>query len=99
MGEAKTGSLRMSFDSRVKLEFHGAKVSSDAGLLAYLELDEALGLTAMADEYLKDTRPGSNVQHRMIPLLRQSVHGRLAAPASAQGRVLEVLECVGCERS
>jgi hypothetical protein len=87
MGEAQTGSLRMSFDSRVKLEFqecaeygarHGARVTSDAGLLAYRELDDALGLTAMAGEYLKDTRPGSNVQHRMIPSLRQSVYGRLA---------------------
>ena len=78
MGEARNGGLRVRFDGKVKLEFHGARVSSDGGLLAYRELDEALGLSAMADEYLKDTRPGSNVQHRMVPLLRQSVYGRLA---------------------
>ena len=78
MGEARFGSFRVRFDSKVKLEFHGARVSSDGGLLAYRELDEALGLTATADECLRDTRPGSNVQHRMVPLLRQSVYGRLA---------------------
>jgi hypothetical protein len=78
MGEARNGGLRVRFDGKVKLEFHGARVSSDGGLLAYRELDEALGLTAMADECLRDTRPGSNVQHRMVPLLRQSVYGRLA---------------------
>jgi hypothetical protein len=78
MGEGRIGSLRVHFDSKVKLEFHGARVSSDGGLLAYRELDEALGLTAMADECLRDTRPGSNVQHRMVPLLRQSIYGRLA---------------------
>jgi len=78
VGEKKTGSLRVGFDSQLKLEFHGAKVTSDAGLLAYRELDNALGLTAMAGEVLHDTRAGANVQHSVIALLRQSVYGRVA---------------------
>ena len=78
MGEKKTGSLRVSFDRRLKLQFHGAKVTSDAGLLAYRELDDALGLTRMADKSLCDTRTGANVQHSMVALLRQAVYGRLA---------------------
>ena len=53
MGEGRFGGLRVRFDSKVKLEFHGACVSSDGGLLAYRELDEALGLTVMADKCLK----------------------------------------------
>ncbi len=78
MGEKKRGNLRVRFDRQLKLEFHGARVTSDAGLLAYRELDEMFGLTAMAEDIFHDARTGANVQHSMIALLRQSVYGRLA---------------------
>ena len=43
---------RVDCDHRLKLEFHGARVTSDAGPLAYRELDEALGLTSAIDSEL-----------------------------------------------
>ena len=42
MGDGKKQALRVSLNGRLKLEFHGAHITSDAGLLAYRELDEAL---------------------------------------------------------
>jgi hypothetical protein len=46
-GAGKNPALRVAFDSRLKLEFHGANVTSDAGLLAYRELDAALDVEAV----------------------------------------------------
>ena len=63
MGEAKPGLLRVNFDCRPKLEFHGSKITSDAGLLTYRELDHALGLTDMAGSILTETRRGKNIRH------------------------------------
>jgi len=49
MGERKKNALRFNFGRKFKLEFRGMKVTSDSGLLAFRELDESLGLTAMME--------------------------------------------------
>ena len=77
-GEDRKPNLRVVFDRRVKLEFLGSRVTSDAGLLAFRDLDEALGLTEMADDVLIDTRTGRNGRHSLTAQLRQAVFGRLA---------------------
>ena len=73
MGEACKDALRVNFDRKLKLEFHGTK-----GLLAYRELDEVLGLTTMIESEFYDNRKGKNTQHNITALLRQSIYGRLA---------------------
>jgi hypothetical protein len=78
MGEAGREALRVGFEGAIKLEFHGAKVSSDAGLFPYRDIDEAAQLTETGAAELFDFRSGSNIQHSTIALLRQSVYSRLA---------------------
>jgi len=78
MGEAGKDALRVGFDRTLKLEFHGSKVTTDAGLLPYRELDDVLELTAMTESLLYDWRTGRNTRHTMVGLLRQSIFSRLA---------------------
>jgi hypothetical protein len=78
VGEADLGGLRVDFDARLKLEFNGSRVTSDAGLLAFRELDDALALSEMAGGILSDPRTGRNGRHSLIAQFRQSLFGRLA---------------------
>ena len=78
MGESQQEQSSLGFDARVRLEFVGSKITSDAGLLAHREWDEKLGLTEMADRFLTEQRTGRNIQRRLVPLVRQSVYSRLA---------------------
>ncbi len=73
MGDAKAGPVRLSFNLQLRVEFHGATVTSDAGLLVPRELDERLGLSALIERHLTDPRTGRNFQFALADLFRQSV--------------------------
>ncbi len=78
MGDREKASLRLQFNPQIRLELHGATITSDAGLLAFRELDDALDLTPIASDYLQESRTGCNIRHHLVPLLRQSIYSRLA---------------------
>ena len=72
--ETRKDALRVDFDRLIKLECHGSTISGDGDLLAYRQLDEAFGLTLMADDVLADIRRPSNVQHGLTALRDQSIY-------------------------
>jgi hypothetical protein len=68
----------VGFDRKLKIEFHGSKVTTDAGLLLYRELDEVLGLTSLGEQKLIEKRQGKNKTLSLLTQFRQSVFNRLA---------------------
>ncbi len=57
MGDATSGPI-LSFNARLRVEFRGTTVTSDAGLLLPRELDERLGQGALIERHLTDPRSG-----------------------------------------
>src|SRR6058998_979533 len=78
VGDATSGPVRLSFNPQLRIEFRGATVTSDAGLLLPRELDERLGLDALIERHLTDPRTGHNRQFPVSDLFRQFIYSRLA---------------------
>src|SRR5438309_8987242 len=78
VGDATSGPVRLAFNSQLRVEFRGATVTSDAGLLFPRELDKRLGLDALIEQHLTDPRTGHNRQFPLPDLFRQSIYSRLA---------------------
>jgi hypothetical protein len=77
VGEREKRPFQLSFNSSLRVEFQGARVTSDGGLLLVRELDERLGFGELIERHLTDAR-GKNMQLPLADLVRQSVYSRLA---------------------
>ncbi len=90
-------SMKVGFYGGIKLEFHGAKVTSNGGLLAYRDLDDALKLFDSVFSAFIDKRTGRNTQHDMPTLLRQSIYSRLAGYEDVNdAKILSRIERLRC---
>lgn len=77
MGEKQNQPFRLSFNSSLKADFQGSRVTSDGGLILVRELDERLGFGGLIAQCLTDSRRGKNTQLPLADLLRQSVYSRI----------------------
>jgi hypothetical protein len=77
VGERQEQPFELSFNGRLRVDFQGARVTSDGGLLLVRELDERLGFGELIERHLADVR-GKNTQLPLADLVRQSVYSRLA---------------------
>jgi len=77
MGDGEKTPSRLQFNPKIRLEFPGAAIASDTGLLPIRELDHVLSLTHIARDYLQESRTGRDIGHHLVHLLRQSIYSRL----------------------
>ncbi len=77
MGERQEQPFELSFNGRLRIDFQGARVTSDGGLLLVRELDERLGFGEIIERHLTDGR-AKKTQLPLTDLVRQSVYSRLA---------------------
>ena len=62
MGETQDRPFQLSFNSALRVEFQGTRVTSDGGLILVRELDERLGLSELMDRHLSDSRDGPRIR-------------------------------------
>jgi len=75
MGEKQNQPFQLSFNSSLKVDFQGSRVTSDGGLVLVRELDERLGFSDLIAQHLTDSR-SKNRKFALADLLRQSVYSR-----------------------
>ena len=72
-GERENSSVIPSFNKTICIDFRGAKISSDAGVLMLREIDERFNITAPLGDRLHDPRRASHLRHTYLDLIRQRV--------------------------
>jgi hypothetical protein len=78
MGEQHHEPFQLSFNSSLRVDFQGSRVTSDGGLMLVRELDERLRCSERIAQHLTDPRRGKHTPRPLADRLRQSVYSRLA---------------------
>lgn len=73
-GESKSDEIHPDFDPSIRLDFLGAKTSSDAGFLLFREVDQQFNILAPLAEDLCDPRSQSHTRHSYVQMARQRVY-------------------------
>jgi hypothetical protein len=76
MGERQNEPFQLSFNTSLKVDFQGSRVTADGGLILVRELDEQLRFGDLVAEHLSDARRGKNTQLPLVDLFRQSIYSR-----------------------
>src|SRR6476660_6840137 len=74
MAEQIVKQLGFGFQSKLRIDFEGGTITSDAGLTLIREFDHSLGLTADVASRITDERDQRYVSHDMVTLVRQRAY-------------------------
>jgi hypothetical protein len=73
-GEAGKGAIRPEFNRSVMIDFQGAKITSDAGVLMLREVDERFGIIGPMEASIADSRSPRHTRHTIVQMIRQRVY-------------------------
>jgi len=74
VGEAEKGAIRPEFNRSVMIDFQGAKITSDAGVLMLREVDERFGIIGPMEDKIDDSRSPRHTRHTIVQMIRQRVY-------------------------
>ena len=73
-GEEQRETIRPQFDRSIKIDFQGAKITSDTGFLLLREIDERFGILSPMENELEDARSWVHSKHTLLQMVRQRVY-------------------------
>lgn len=73
-GEKESVTIRPQFDRAIEMDFQGAKITSDTGLLLLREIDERFGILGPMASGLDDSRSWVHSKHSLLQMVRQRVY-------------------------
>ena len=73
-GEKERETIRPEFDRSIMIDFQGAKITSDTGLLLLRAIDERFGILGPIESELEDTRSWVHSNHTQLQIVRQRVY-------------------------
>jgi hypothetical protein len=73
-GEAENGAIRLEFNRSVQIDFKGAKITSNAGVLMLREVDERFDIIGPMEDDFNDSRSPRHTRHNIVQMIRQRVY-------------------------
>jgi hypothetical protein len=73
-GEKERETIRPQFNPAIRIDFQGAKITSDTGFLLPREIDERFGILGSIESELEDTRSWVHSNHTQLQMVRQRIY-------------------------
>jgi len=73
-GESQKEVIRPDFNRAIRIDFQGAKISSDTGFILLREIDERFSIIDPMRDCLEDLRSPAHRKHALVQMVRQRVY-------------------------
>jgi hypothetical protein len=73
-GESQKEVIRPDFNRAIRIDFQGAKITSDVGFLLMREVDDRFSIIEPLQNCLEDLRSPTHTKHSLVQMVRQRVY-------------------------